>query len=417
MADFPVRGLSRQHIDRALDAFAAQDKNWRAGRVPLYVFRGDHDAYEIGRDAFFRYFSENALGANRAFSSVKAMQEEVLEMCLSLLNGSADMAGIFTCGGTESIFLAVRAARSEARLKRGLPKGRGNIVLPITAHPAFAKAAETMDLVERRVPVLEDGRADVRAMADALDEETIMLVGSAPCFPYGVIDPIRELGELAQGSGVWLHTDACVGGYLAPFARDVGYVIPDFDLSVPGVASLSADLHKYGFCPKPASTVFFSNSERAGLAGFDLDVWPSGRFVTPTLVGTRPAGGVAGAWATLNFLGAEGYRRIAQRIMAMRDAYVEGIEAISGYGMLARPDLALLAFADPSLDMPRVAAMMSEKGWLPGMTSRPEGLHIMLSILHEPVREEYLSDLQACSAIVRQQMEAGQDGARESAKY
>jgi glutamate/tyrosine decarboxylase-like PLP-dependent enzyme len=345
------------------------------------------------------------------------MQDDIIQKCLSLLNGDANMAGIVTCGGTESIFLAVRAARAEARFKRGLPKGTGHIVLPETAHPAFSKAAQSMDLEERRIPVLPDGRADVEAMSLAMDAETVMLVGSAPCFPYGVIDPIRELGELALAKGAWLHTDACVGGYLAPFVRDSGYPIPDFDLSVPGVASLSADLHKYGFCPKPSSTVFFSNSDRCALAGFDLDVWPSGRFVTSTLVGTRPAGGVAGAWATLHFLGAEGYRRIAQRIMTMRDDYIAGITAIPGYRMIAKPDLALLAFTNPSLDMGRVAALMLERGWLPGMTAQPPGLHMMLSLLHEPVRDQYLSDLNDCSTIVRRQMAAGESGLRESAKY
>ncbi|MGO3122539.1 MAG: aminotransferase class V-fold PLP-dependent enzyme [Advenella sp.] len=417
MTPFPSHGVSKETIKYALDAFAESDKNWRGGRIPLYVFRGEQDAYEVGRDAFFQYFSENALGANRAFPSIKTMQEEIIQKCLSLLNGSADMAGIVTCGGTESIFLAVRAARAEARLKRALPKGCGNIVLAETAHPAFTKAAQSMDLQERRIPVMPDGRADVDQMAASIDEQTVMLVGSAPCFPFGVIDPIARLGQIALRHDIWLHTDACVGGYLAPFVRDIGYPLPEFDLSVPGVASLSADLHKYGFCPKPASTVFFSNHERCSMAGFDIDVWPSGRFVTPTLIGTRPAGGVAGAWATLHFLGADGYRRIAQKIMTMRDSYIKGIIAIPGYRMVVDPDLAILAFADPGLDMSRVAALMLERDWLPGMTTQPQALHMMLSLLHEPVREQYLSDLRDCSEIVRQQMAAGQSGLRAAVQY
>ncbi len=417
MKPFPQQGMPRVQIDAALDALVTGDAAWRDGRVPLYVFRGDAEAYDVGRDAFVRFFSENALGAKRAFGSVRQMEEDILAMGLSLFHGDDSMAGIVTSGGSESIFLAVRAAREQARAQRQLPKGRGNMVLPVTAHPAFTKAALSMDLDERRVPVLSDGRADVAAMAHEVDAETVMLVGSAPCFPYGVIDPIAALGELAQSRDQWLHVDACVGGYLAPFARDIGYPIPDFDFAVPGVASLSADLHKYGFCPKPASTVFFSTRERATLAGFDMNVWPSGRFVTSTLVGTRPAGGVAGAWATLNFLGADGYRRVAQRVMQMRDAYRDGIQRIPGYRMAAQPDLAVMAFHNPSLDMPRVAALLGQRGWIPGTISQPPGLHLMLSLLHESAREAYLADVAACSDLAADEAATGTQGDRQAAVY
>ena len=417
MKPFPPSGLTRAQIDASFDALASGDINWRGGRAPLYVFGGDSEAYEVGRDAFFRFFSENALGARRAFGSVRQMEQDIVEMGLSLFNGHDGMAGIVTSGGSESIFLAVRAARAEARAKRGLARGVGNMVMPDTAHPAFTKAAQSMDLDERRIPVLANGRADVQAMAQAIDHDTVMMIGSAPCFPYGVIDPIDALGQVAIEHQTWLHVDACVGGYLAPFARDLGYPMPHFDLGVPGVSSLSADLHKYGFCPKPSSTVFFSTPERAKLAGFDLDVWPSGRFVTSTLVGTRPAGGVAGAWATIQFLGVEGYRKVALQVMQMRDAYVAGIKAIPGYRMVAEPDLAVMAFGDPGIDMMRVAALMGERGWLPGTISRPAGMHLMLSLLHDAARESYLSDLAACSRLAHQEATAGIVEKRVSVTY
>ncbi len=414
---FPESGLPADTIRDTLDQLARDDLMWREGRIPLYVFGGDEDAFKVGRDAFFRFFSENALGARRAFASIKTMQEDVIAMALDLLHGQPGMAGVFTSGGTESIFLAVRAARAEARAQRGLGPGQGNLVLPETAHPAFSKGAQCMDLEERRIPVRSDGRADVAAMESAIDAHTVMLGGSAPCFPYGVIDPITELGALALSHKLWLHVDACVGGYLAPFVRDIGYPVPDFDLGVPGVASLSADLHKYGFCPKPASTVFFSSQARADLAGFEIDNWPSGRFSTGTLVGTRPAGSVAGSWATLQYLGKAGYRRLAQRIMALRDQYLHDITAVPGYRMTAQPDLSLLAFHNPALDMARVAALLRERGWLPGMTARPVGLHLMLSLLHETAREAYIKDLATCSAQVAREMASGADGSRETARY
>jgi len=395
MADraFPEQGRGRDDVAAALDAMAQADADWRGGRVPLYVFGATKEVGEVGRDAFFRYFTENALGSKRAFTSLKRMEEEVVAMALDLFHGVPGATGRMTSGGTESILLAVKACRDWNRARRGDAAHRGNLVLPETAHPAFDKAAVLMDLPVRRVKVGADLRADVRAMAAAMDADTIMLVGSVPCFPYGVADPLPALSELALSRQVWLHVDACVGGYFAPFARDLGAPIPAFDFALPGVASISADLHKFGFCPKPASTVFFRDADRAGHAGFDLDVWPNGRFATGTFVGTRPGGGVAAAWAVMTYLGRAGYRELARRLLAMRAGYVEGIETIPGMRVFGAPELSIIAFGNAALDMGSVAEGMEARGWVPGLTRRPPGLHIMMSLLHEPVREQYLADL------------------------
>ncbi|OJY74592.1 MAG: hypothetical protein BGP12_06430 [Rhodospirillales bacterium 70-18] len=395
---FPHTGRSRAEIEAALASMHAGDADWRGGRVPLYVFGATAEVAEIGRDAFMAYFTENALGAKRAFTSLKRMEEAVVAMCLDLFHGPAGSVGNMTSGGTESIVMAVKACRDWSRARRGDPAHRGNLVLPVTAHPAFDKAARLMDLEVRRVPVAADLRADPAAMAAAMDEDTILLVGSVPCFPYGVVDPLPALSELALSRGVWLHVDACVGGYFAPFARALGRPIPEFDFALPGVASLSADLHKFGFCPKPASTVFYRDAGRAAAQVFDLDVWPNGRFTTATLVGTRPGGAVAAAWAVLTFLGREGYMAIAERMLAMRDAYVAGIEAIPGLRLHSPPDLSILAFGTPEKDMNSVANGMQARGWVPGMTREPPGLHLMMSLLHEPARPAYLRDLAAAVA-------------------
>ena len=390
---FPKTGRSRAEIDAALLAMAQGDADWRGGRVPLYVFGATAEVAEVGRAAFNAYFTENALGGRRAFPSLRRMEDEVIAMALDLFHAPPDAAGSMTSGGTESIVLAVKAARDWGRARRGDEAHRGNLVLPVSAHPAFDKAAALMDLQIRRVPVSPDFRADPATMADALDADTIMMVGSVPCFPYGVVDPLPALSDLALSRGVWLHVDACVGGYFAPFARDLGRPIPLFDFALPGVLSLSADLHKFGFTPKPASTVFFRDAERAAGQGFDLNVWPNGRFATPTLVGTRPGGAVAAAWAVMTFLGREGYTAIAERLLAMRDAYVAGIEAVAGMRVFGRPDLSILGFGDPALDMASVAAGMAERGWVPGMLQDPPGLHMMMSLLHENARPQYLLDL------------------------
>jgi sphinganine-1-phosphate aldolase len=396
---FPAAGAPAGAVTAALGEMARGDADWRGGRVPLFVFGATEGVARIGRSAFMAYFTENALGGRRAFGSLLRMEQEVLAMCRDLFHGPDSAIGAMTSGGTESIVLAVKNCRDWRRARRGDATHRGNLVLPSTAHPAFEKAAALMDLPVRRVPVAADLRADPAAMAAAINADTILIAGSVPCFPYGVVDPLPALSDLAVARGVWLHVDACIGGFFAPFARDLGAPISPFDFALPGVASLSADLHKFGFCPKPASVVLYRDAARA--PGFDFNVWPSGRFATATLVGTRPGGAVAAAWAVLTFLGRDGYRAIAARLLAMRAAYAEGIAAIPDLSVIGTPDLSILAFGSARLDMEAVASAMAARDWVPGRVHQPPGLHLMLSLLHEPVRERYLADLAAAAAEVR----------------
>jgi sphinganine-1-phosphate aldolase len=323
-------------------------------------------------------------------------------MGLSLFHAPDDAAGFFTTGGSESIISAVLACRDYRRRASGQRSKRGNIVLPYSAHPAFSKAARLMDLELKRIPVAANYRADVAAMARAIDADTMMLVGSAPCFSYGTIDPIADLGALAQKRGLWLHVDACVGGYIAPFAAKAGFPIPAFDFAVPGVTSISADLHKFGFCPKPASTVFYRSADRAAYQPFEMDDWPGGKFATATLVGTRPGGAVAGAWATLQGMGEDGYVTTARQIMQLATAYRRGIEAI-GLTVIGEPDLSILCFTSSEIDMLRVGEVMAARGWLPGLVREPHAMHLMLSMLHAPAREDYLRDLGDAVAQVRKE--------------
>lgn len=411
---FPERGLAADQVLAELEERRAQDADWRGGRVPLFVFKGSESATSIGQAAFDAYFNENALGAARAFPSVGQLEREVVAMALDLFGAAGQGAGYMTTGGSESIVLAVRAARDHARQARGRADWRGNLVVADTAHPAFDKAGALMDLEVRRVRVGDDLRADPAAMEDRLDDDTFMLVASAPCFPYGVIDPVAELGELARRRALWLHVDACVGGYLAPFVRRLGRPVPAFDFSVPGVHSLSADLHKFGFCPKPASTVLYRDTSLAAHQPFAFDVWPSGPFTTATLVGTRPAGAVAGAWAVLRHLGADGYMGIADRLMRGVDECRRGIGAIDGLRVLGHPELSILAVAADGLDVFSVAARMKARGWVPGLLRRPPALHRMMSMLHVESLADWLRDLD--EAVAAERREPG-GGGRETARY
>ena len=398
---FPATGRGQTDLINEIRVRKAGDADWRGGRVPLFVFKADDEVDAVGRAAFNEMLAENALGSKRAFPSLGAMEREVVDMGLDLFRAPDGAQGFMTTGGTESIVMAVQAARNFARETRGDRHHRGNLVLPETAHPAFDKAARLMDLEVRRAPVAADYRADVDGLARVIDGETIMLVGSAPCFPFGIIDPIDALSALAIERGVWLHVDACVGGYLAPFVRDLGRAVPDFEMHLPGVASLSADLHKFGYTPKPASTIFYRDEARARHHGFDADVWPNGRFATTTIVGTRPGGAVAGAWAVLNHLGREGYQRLAGELMAMIDRYRAGIAEIPGLYVLGDPQLSIVAVGSDEIDVFRVAELMAAKGWVPGLTQRPRGLHRMMSLLHAPSIDQYLADLVEATATAR----------------
>ena len=386
----PDQGRAAAEVLAEMHTSKAADCDWQHGRAPLFVFKASDELYEFGRAAFFEFFSENALGGGRAFPSVKRMEDDVVDMALNLFNAPEEAKGFMSTGGTESIIQAVQTCRGWTRVQRKDSKFRGNLVLSETAHPAFDKAAKLMDLEIRRVPVLANLQMDLAGMEAALSDETIMMVGSAPNFSFGIIDPITELSAIALRRNMWLHVDACVGGYLAPFARQIGRDIPDFDFQVPGVCSISADLHKFGFCPKPASTVFYRNSDKAQFHAFDFSDWPNGRFFTNTLVGTRPAGGVAAAWATFQHLGVQGYRQIARELMGFIDAYKKGVSEVPGIHVFGNPHLSIVAYGSTEFDIFRVAELMSEKGWLPGLLQNPKGIHRMMSMIHAPSLEEYL---------------------------
>jgi glutamate/tyrosine decarboxylase-like PLP-dependent enzyme len=400
---FPRTGTDWKTLEAEMTGMSDGDIDWRHGRAPLYVFHGSDSAYEVGKQAFMNFFSENALGGRRAFFGLKRMEDEVVEMGLDLFQAPDGAVGNLSTGGSESIFMAVKAARDWARQQARL-KAPFNIVAPYTAHAAFNKAADVMDLEVRRVDTNSERHADVGAMTGAMDDHTIMLVGSAPCFPHGVIDGIEELSQLALARDIWLHVDACVGGYVAPFFQRIGRDIPAFDFALPGVRTLSADLHKFGFCPKPASTLFyrFETDRERGL--FHFDAWPNGQFSTATLSGTRVGGAIAAAWAVMHHLGQDGYMAIARDLAAMTDAYVAGITAIDGLALLAQPNLTIINFAaakPDDLDIFAVAEAMDGRGWLPGLTQNPKGMHAMLSMFHETGREDYLADLASCVEQVR----------------
>jgi glutamate/tyrosine decarboxylase-like PLP-dependent enzyme len=398
---FPDAGAAAADVLAELEQAREGDIDWRGGRSALFVFSARDDVDRLGQAAFNAFFSENALGARRAFPSLLKMEQEVVAKGLELFQAPDGAGGNMTSGGTESIVMAVKTARDFRRARRGRGGNPLNIVAAATAHPAFDKAAALMDLDVRRVPVSRAFAADVEAIRSRIDEETFLIVGSAPSPSYGVVDPIGELGALAKEKDVWLHVDACIGGWIGNFVRDLGYPVPAYDFSVEGVSSLSADLHKFGFCPKPASTVFYRDAALQAHQQFDFDVWPSGPLITQTLVGTRPGGGVAAAWAVLTYLGRDGYRAIARDLLNLRQRYFEALSTIPGVKIRGAPHLFNIAFGLDDVDIRQAAEELKGRGWLADIVNAPPSLHIMIVMRHEPALQPYVADLSRAVAALR----------------
>lgn len=387
--DFPQNGTPWPELEARMRDLGAGDVKWRDGKTAIYVFNAGEDVAQVKKAAYAMFSEENGLGP-AAFPSLARMEREVTAFGLQLLNAPAGAAGGMTSGGTDSIFMAVKTARDCARSKGRT--GPFNIVTPFSAHPAFHKAGMVMDIEIRRTP-LKDYLADPVAIEAASDENTIMIVGSAPCFPFGLIDPIEALGELAQRKNLWLHVDACVGGYLAPFVRMNGADLPPFDFSVPGVSSISGDLHKYGYASKGASTVFFRSEAMKEFMPFDAGPWPLGRMITPTLAGTRPGGAIAAAWAVIQFLGVEGYRKKQAMVTQAREKIEAGVGRL-GFEVLGRPQLGIVSFCNPTADVFALLAKLHHRGWITGVNLEPKALHLMLSPVHLEASDTYLADLE-----------------------
>jgi glutamate/tyrosine decarboxylase-like PLP-dependent enzyme len=395
MLALPETGQDWPALKEALIAAKARDYSWKRGRMAVFFYYLDEALERVQQEAYLQFWTENNLG-QRAFPSLARLEAEVVEMGLSLLHAPEGAGGSFTSGGSESIFLAMLAAREQGG------RARPNIVLPDTAHLTFDRAAWYLGLEVRRIPADAERRSDVAAMAAACDAETVAIIGSAPNYPFGTVDRIAELGELARRRGLWLHVDACVGGFLNPFLEELGVALPLWDFRAPGVTSISADIHKHGMAPKGASLLLVRDAALKQRHRFESRAWARGAYVAHTAQGTRPGGAVAAAWAVMRHLGLAGYRDCARRILAARAAIAAGVSAIPGLECLPGAH-AILVYrsTDPALSIARVAAALDARGWLVSRQVEPDGIHLHLNPLHAEVAEEYVADLRAAVAEAR----------------
>ncbi len=391
----PSAGIDADALFARLDEARVRDADWRAGRIWSLVYHAGSEHTAFLHEVFRRYSSENGL-STQAFPSLGRFQAEVVAMLATLLGGDGRTAGAMTSGGTESILLAVKAYRDQAR---AAGNARPKMVVPASAHPAFMKAAQYFDVEAVVVPVADDFRADLPRTAEAIDERTVLLVASAPCFPYGTVDPIGALGELAAARGIGLHVDACVGAFILPFLRDLGHRVPAFDFGVPGVTSMSADLHKYGYALKGASAVLYRTADLRRHQFFVDTAWLGGLFGSPGLLGTRNGGIIAAAWAALMRLGEAGYRDLAQRTWTLAERLKAGIRAIPGLRLVGEPDMTVFAFTSDTHDIFDVAQRLADRGWHVDRQNAPRSIHLVVTPHHEAAAGRFLADLAAAVAV------------------
>lgn len=396
----PEQGIPAEEIDRLLDEAKRADVDETHGRLTMYSLQGSAEVQDVIQKAWGKFFYYNALFGQ---PSVVKMETEVVHWTAQMMGGGPEARAFFTSGGTESVYSGVKAARDEARTT--MPHiAEPELVIPDTAHAAFNKAGEILGVKVIRVRTGADRVAGPDLIAPALTANTIMIGGSAPNWPYATFDDFVGLGKLALEKGLWLHSDACLGGFLSFFLRELGEEIPPFDLTVPGVRSLSVDLHKYGYAAKPASVVVFRDDASACHQAFVFDDWAEGLYPTFTFAGSRPAGAVAAAWAAMRFLGREGYLMLARRIMEVKGRLRGGIDAIEGLQCCPAWG-SILLYGSEGFDIRAIARHLIDKGHYVMGTEERDGstrlMHLTLDPVDDAWIDAYLADVREAAGLAR----------------
>ncbi|MFX1418168.1 MAG: pyridoxal phosphate-dependent decarboxylase family protein [Promethearchaeota archaeon] len=388
----PEKGIHEVDLLKEMEEIRKDDIDWRDGKVWSLVYHATDEHTEMLKKAYTMFFSKNALSP-MAFPSLRKLETEVISMAVDLFNGDKRCSGSMTSGGTESLLMAIKTYRDWAEEKFPNIK-EPEIVVPSSAHPSFDKGADYFKVKLVKVPVeSETHLADVNAMKKAITENTILIVGSACDFPRGVVDPISELGILAQEHGIGLHVDACLGGFMLPFVKKLGYEVPDFDFSVPGVTSISADVHKYGYGAKGASTILY-RKERIWKHQFSVYTdWTGGIYISPSMRGTRPGGAIAAAWAAMKHLGMDGYLNLAKIVMDASKKLIGGINQIPELYILGKPVMSVFSFTSDKIDIYQLGDRLDKKGWHLDRIQFPNALHMMVNPHHAKIVDIFLKDL------------------------
>ncbi|KAJ1944661.1 Dihydrosphingosine phosphate lyase [Kickxella alabastrina] len=376
--------LRRRQNERGVD--------WRNGRVSGAVYHGGEELTRLTNEAYSLFNLSNPLHPG-VFPGLRRIEAEVVRMVLDLYNATDECCGTTTSGGTESIIMAVRAHVVWGREVRGI--NNPNIVVPITAHAAFDKAAEYFGIGITHAPVdPETQSVDLVAMRRAIDSDTVLIVGSSTTFPHGAADDLTALSAMAIKYKVGLHVDSCLGSFVIPFLKEAGFPEVICDFRLPGVTSISCDTHKYGFAPKGTSVVMYNRKQMRRYQYFTISTWPGGIYASPTIAGSRSGAVIAGCWAAMTKMGRDGYLQQCKDIVECRIAIQRGIEQIPELFVVGKPVSTVVAFG--SVEPVGIYGVMDEmkaRGWDLSPLQYPAALHIACTRLTVPVVEEFLRDL------------------------
>ncbi|KAK7502920.1 hypothetical protein BaRGS_00005869 [Batillaria attramentaria] len=412
----PEKGMSSDELRQKLREFKEKELDHEKGQIFAYTYTLSDDHYNLQKDVFdmftekfgasedqekivrefhLAFLHENALNP-MIYPCLRQMETEVISMTAAMLNGDEDTVGFLTSGGTESILMAVKTYRDRAHKLFPHIK-HPEIVAPRTQHPVMAKAAHYFGLTIKHVPVGPDYRADVKELEKAIGPNTVLLGCSAPQFCHGIVDPVEEIGALGLKYGLPVHVDACFGGFMLPWIEKLGYPVPKWDFRCAGVTSISADVHKYGYCAKGASAIVYRNSELRKYQIFTYAEWPGGLYGSPSMAGTRPA------WASLKALGEDGFMAKARELMDITDTLKAGVQKIDGLTIIGTPHMTCFAVGsnDPEVNILAVADVMETKGWKIERQQKPDCMHCSILPHHKHSSSKLLDDLAASVKEVR----------------
>jgi sphinganine-1-phosphate aldolase len=390
------QGVPAEEVLREMNSFTDKDVDWRTGKVMTGLYDPGAAAHAVAVEAYTRFLPHNALYVNM-YPSIGKMEKDVVVSVAELLRADDEVVGNITSGGTESIMMAIKTARDWAKVNR--PEiTEPEMVLPVSAHPAFLKAAHYYNVkVVQTAIELKEYRADLSSFEKALGKNTIIAVGSAPNFSHGSIDPISKMAKLAADRGILFHVDGCVGGIYMSVMRRMGYDLPDFDFTVPGVTSISADLHKYGYAPKNSSVILYRNRDLRKYAWFVCSSTTEYVVINSTTQSSRTGGPIAAAWAIMRFIGEEGFQDIVRRSQAATEKMLEGIAKIDGIWVLGKPDMCMFTIASEQFNVFEIDDEMGQRGWqlIPQFAcgGSAENLHVSLTQANVPHVDQFLEDL------------------------
>jgi sphinganine-1-phosphate aldolase len=406
----PPKGWSADVVFEGLETMRSRDVRWREGRAFSLAYHAGAEALAVAEEAYRRFSGENALSTD-AFPSLKQIQAEVVAMAGVWLGATPSSAGFMTSGGTESILMAVKAARDRLLAERQIRQP--NMVMPTSAHAAFAKAGAYFGVEVRRVAVGSDWCADVAAMQSQVDKNTVLIVGSAPQYPQGVVDDIVGIAKIATDAQINCHVDACMGGVTLAYLQRLGENIAPWNLQVPGVSSISVDLHKFGYTSKGASVIMYASKHLRSFQGFVTDDWLGGVYGSSGVLGTKSGGSMASAWAVMHFLGDDGYLRLTRQAREATLQLATVIRNTPELVLRAEPESTLLCFGaqDPSaLNVFAVADELSKRGWYVDRQTPPDSLHCTVNAIHHDKIDWFASDLHESVAIAIDQKTSGSVG-------